>query len=76
MYACFAKLYFLYPFRFEEELAPLPQLPEMLFNDNVLRVIHNEGFGIEFNALDSLRSVDPSNDLMKVAAAESWQSTR
>ena len=48
----------------------------MVFGDNVLRVEHASGCGVEFNALDSLRKVDPHNDHMKVAAANEWQEAR
>lgn len=61
---------------FEKELAPLPQVPEMTFDQNILRIRHEEGFGVEFNALDALRLVDAENDLMKVAVSEAWQASR
>ena len=54
----------------------LPSLPEMLFGDNVLKIDHAAGFGIQFNALDALRLVDNKHDLMKVAVAEEWQNKR
>lgn len=63
-------------FRFEETLSPLPQIPEMTFDRNTLRVMHREGFGLEFNALDALKLVDAHNDHMKVAVSETWTSTR
>nr|XP_054752690.1 TIP41-like protein [Lytechinus pictus] len=59
----------------EEELE-LPQLPEMTFGDNVLRIHHSGGFGIEFNTIDALRLVDNKHDTMKVAAADTWQEAR
>ncbi|CAH1798915.1 unnamed protein product [Owenia fusiformis] len=62
--------------KFESDLAPLPQFPEMIFADNVIRVQHEGKFGIEFNALDALRLVDAKNDLMKVAVAAEWQEAR
>ncbi|XP_033107007.1 TIP41-like protein [Anneissia japonica] len=54
----------------------LPQLPEMVFGDNVLRIEHQAGFGIEFNALDALKLVDAHQDLLKVAVAKAWQEAR
>ncbi|XP_013380103.1 TIP41-like protein isoform X1 [Lingula anatina] len=61
--------------RFETELK-LPQLPEMIFANNKLRLVHTDGFGIEFNALDALRLVDAEHDLMKVAVADAWREAR
>lgn len=61
--------------RFEAELR-LPQLPEMIFADNVLRLKHSGGFGIEFNALDALKLVDPEHDHLKVAVSEAWKEAR
>ena len=61
--------------RFESQLR-LPQLPEMVFADNVLRLKHAAGFGIEFNALDALRLVDPDHDHLKVAVSQAWKEAR
>ena len=54
----------------------MPHLPEMVFPNNILKVVHSEGFGIEFNALDALKLVDPDHDLMKVGCAEEWKAAR
>ena len=62
-------------FRYDSELK-LPQLPEMIFGDNSLRLEHNDGFGLEFNALDALKGVDAEHDLMKVAVADAWKEAR
>eukprot|EP00057_Strongylocentrotus_purpuratus_P006971 XP_011661445.1 PREDICTED: TIP41-like protein [Strongylocentrotus purpuratus] len=59
----------------EEELG-LPQLPEMTFGDNVLRIQHSCGFGLDFNTIDALRTVDNKHDTMKVAAADTWREAR
>lgn len=59
----------------EKELA-IPQLPEMLFGNNLLKVEHMAGFGIEFNAVDALKRVDTKQESLQVAAAESWQKAR
>ena len=48
----------------------------MVFGDNCLKIEHQTGFGLEFNALDALRLVDSERDLMKVACAEDWQKSR
>ncbi|XP_064628361.1 TIP41-like protein [Lineus longissimus] len=61
--------------QFEASLR-LPQLPEMIFDKNILRVEHQSGFGMEFNALDALKRVDPEHDLMKVAVAQQWAESR
>lgn len=59
----------------EKELA-IPQLPEMLFGNNLLKVEHIAGFGIAFNAVDALKKVDTKQESLQVAAAESWQKAR
>ena len=51
-------------------------MPEMIFAENVLRVKHSGGFGLEFNALDALKLVDAHNDLLKVAATKVWREAR
>jgi type 2A phosphatase activator TIP41 len=54
----------------------LPHLPDMLFADNYLRLKHKNGFGLEFNAYDSLLNIDPNADLIKVSAAKEWKESR
>ncbi|VTJ75967.1 Hypothetical predicted protein [Marmota monax] len=54
----------------------MPSLPEMMFGDNVLRIQHCSGFGIEFNATDALRCVNNYQGILKVACAEEWQESR
>lgn len=68
----------------------LPSLPEMLFGENVLRIQHADGFGIEFNAIDALKRVNStqasstqassaqasSMEDVKVACAQEWQESR
>ncbi|KAL1267252.1 hypothetical protein QQF64_002927 [Cirrhinus molitorella] len=58
------------------ETMNMPALPEMLFGDNVLRIRHNDGFGIEFNAIDALKRVNNMQDSVKVACAQEWQESR
>ena len=48
----------------------------MLFAENVLRLKHKNGFGIEFNAYDALKLVDPNADLIKVSVAKEWKESR
>uniref|UniRef100_A0A8D2N689 TIP41-like protein n=1 Tax=Zonotrichia albicollis TaxID=44394 RepID=A0A8D2N689_ZONAL len=54
----------------------MPSLPEMMFGDNVLRIQHDHGFGIEFNATDALKCVNNCQGMIKVACAEEWQESR
>ncbi|XP_073685847.1 TIP41-like protein [Garra rufa] len=58
------------------ETMNMPSLPEMLFGDNVLRIQHTDGFGIEFNAVDALKRVNNTQDSVKVACAQEWQESR
>lgn len=64
-----------FPSRLAEEMS-IPSLPEMLFGDNVLRIQHTDGFGIEFNAIDALKRVNNMEDAIKVACAQEWQDSR
>ncbi|POI30362.1 hypothetical protein CIB84_005889 [Bambusicola thoracicus] len=61
--------------RLAEELH-MPSLPEMMFGDNILRIQHERGFGIEFNATDALKCVNNCQGMIKVACAEEWQESR
>jgi len=61
--------------RLAEELH-MPSLPEMMFGDNILRIQHEHGFGIEFNATDALKCVNNCQGMIKVACAEEWQESR
>ena len=61
--------------RFEGQLE-LPQVPEMIFADNVLRVEHQAGYGVEFSALDALKLVDAHHDFLKVAVSDAWREAR
>uniref|UniRef100_T1J0R9 TIP41-like protein n=1 Tax=Strigamia maritima TaxID=126957 RepID=T1J0R9_STRMM len=54
----------------------LPSYPEMLFADNLLRIEHELGFGIEFQPLDALLLVNDKQDLIKVAVAKAWKEAR
>uniref|UniRef100_U3JT72 TIP41-like protein n=3 Tax=Passeriformes TaxID=9126 RepID=U3JT72_FICAL len=54
----------------------MPSVPEMMFGDNVLRIQHDDGFGIEFNATDALKCVNNCQGMIKVACAEEWQESR
>uniref|UniRef100_A0A8C5LD25 TIP41-like protein n=1 Tax=Jaculus jaculus TaxID=51337 RepID=A0A8C5LD25_JACJA len=54
----------------------MPSLPEMMFGDNVVRIQHGSGFGIEFNATDALKCVNNYQGMLKLACAEEWQESR
>ncbi|KAB0799154.1 hypothetical protein PPYR_07034 [Photinus pyralis] len=54
----------------------LPHLPEMVFPNNVLSLIHGSGLQIEFNALDALKLVSSVELDLKVAYAEAWKESR
>ncbi|CAG0883802.1 unnamed protein product [Cyprideis torosa] len=61
--------------RFTAELN-LPQLPDMIFPENVLMLEHvSSGIRLSFTALEALKRVNASQDLMKVAVAEAWKET-
>lgn len=61
--------------KYEKDI-DLPHLPDMLFADNYLKLKHKHGFGLEFNAYDSLKLVDPKADLIKVSVAKEWKESR
>ena len=48
----------------------------MLFADNVVKLRHTRGFGIEFSAYDALKLVDVAADLIKVSVAKEWKESR
>jgi len=61
--------------RFEAQL-DLPHLPDMIFADNCLRLVHEHGFGIEFTTLDALKRVGIVQDVLQVANAKAWKEAR
>ena len=61
--------------RFEAQLE-LPHLPDMIFADNCLRLVHENGFGIEFTTLDALKRVGSEQDIVQVANAKAWKEAR
>lgn len=62
--------------KYTQSLPQLYTMPDMLFNDNLLRLEHRTGVGIEFNALDALKLVEETKDPLQVAVADGWQSAR
>lgn len=63
------------PYAAYHELS-IPHLPDMVFADNLLRIQHKNGSGLEFNALEALKLVNDHEDLVKVAVAEAWKEAR
>lgn len=61
--------------RYTAELK-LPQLPEMTFGENTIKIVHASGFDIHFSALDALNLVDKNKDVLKVAASGEWKESR
>lgn len=57
-------------------LPHIHNMPDMLFYNNVLRLQHYTGLGIEFNAMDALKMVEDIKDPLQVAVAGGWQSAR
>lgn len=53
-------------------------VPEMIFGDNVVAVVHNPtGWRVEFNAYDALDAVDKTDkNMLQVAYAKSWSASR
>lgn len=62
--------------RYHRQLPQLHSMPDMLFNNNLLRLEHSSGVGIEFNPLDALKLVETTKDPLRVAVADGWQSAR
>lgn len=54
----------------------LPHLPDMVFPNNVLKLTHDSGCSIEFNALDSLVKVSNGKQVVKIACSDSWKESR
>lgn len=61
--------------RFERSLK-LPNLPDMIFDQNLLEVRHKSGSTIRFSALDALDCVSHTEDTLQVAHAEAWRKAR
>lgn len=52
--------------------------PDMTFARNKLFIKHSKGYGIEFNCLDALKTINATDqaDCLKVSAAGPWQEAR
>ena len=62
-------------YRFEDEVG-LPSYPEMIFDQNSLKLEISGGDGLCFNAEDALKLVDKENDFIKVAETTQWKEAR
>lgn len=62
--------------KFHQALPQINNMPDMVFNNNVLRLEHFSGVGLEFSALDALKMVEDVKDPLQVAVAGGWQSAR
>jgi type 2A phosphatase activator TIP41 len=54
----------------------LPHLPDMVFPNNSLQLMHTSGCNIEFNALDALKHVSNGKLAVKIACADAWKESR
>ncbi|EFN60330.1 TIP41-like protein [Camponotus floridanus] len=54
----------------------LPHMPDMVFPNNILTLMHQEGPFLQFNALDSLRYVSNGKINIQLACAEAWKESR
>lgn len=62
-----------------EEQLEIPQFPEMIFNENCIKIKHKVGgWGISFSTLDALKMIDAHQlpEGIKVASTESWRASR
>jgi len=62
-----------------EERLKIPQFPEMIFHENVIKIRHKVGgWGISFSTLDAMKLIDAYNlpEGIKVASTESWRASR
>ena len=56
----------------------LTHVPDMIFAENCLRLVHERGFGVEFATLDALKHVRNAQeqDIVQVADAKAWKEAR
>jgi len=48
----------------------------MIFAENCLQLVHEQGYGIEFTTLDALKRVGTEQDIVQVADAKEWKEAR
>lgn len=51
-------------------------MPDMVFPNNSLHLMHTSGCKIEFNALDALKHVSNGKLTLKVACSDAWKESR
>ncbi|CAD5216553.1 unnamed protein product [Bursaphelenchus okinawaensis] len=62
--------------KYEKELK-LPNIPDMIYASNILRLLYNGELLLEFNSLDALKCVDAKHlPEVKVGTSEAWQRAR
>jgi len=54
----------------------LPHMPDMVFPNNVLSLMHQNGASLQFNALDALKYVSNGKINVQLACAEAWKESR
>lgn len=54
----------------------LPHMPDMVFPQNTLSLLHQSGCSIDFNALDALKRVSNGKLSIKIACADEWLESR
>lgn len=54
----------------------LPNLPDMVFSKNGLSIIHEKGYGLRFDPIDALKTVNAHEDLVHVAMSKEWLEAR
>jgi len=62
-----------------EDQIKLPQFPEMIFHENVIKIHHKiGGWGISFSTLDALKMIDAERlpEGIQVASTDSWRASR
>lgn len=67
--------FFFVNYSFESQLG-IPHVPDMIFAQNYLCLLHERGFGIEFTTLEALKCVSSKHDLVQVAGAKEWKEAR
>lgn len=51
-------------------------MPDMVFPNNVLSLVHQDGPSLQFNALDALKYVSNGKINVQLACAEAWKESR
>lgn len=54
----------------------LPHMPDMVFPNNVLTLVHQDGSFLQFTAIDALKRVSNGKVNVQLACAEAWKESR